>query len=127
MSKDLEARLRRLEQQNATGNYDADHLPRPVMPLAGMSQEWQDQYHKDPKVLEDIWQQVVRDYHTKHFDEWRQYPERYADEDGNISTGIPPWLRLIPKDNNKVWQDMVNDASTRFTVWRILKHEDTTP
>lgn len=124
MSKDLDARLRRLEQQNTTGNFDLDHLPRPAMPLASMSKEWQDQYHKDPKILEDIWHDTVRDYHQKHIDEWRQHPERYADDNGNISQGLPPWLRLVPHDSG-VWRDMVKDASTRFTVWRILKHEDT--
>lgn len=125
MSKDLEARLRRLELQNNTGNFDPDHLPNPVMPLADMSQEWQDQYHKDPKILEDIWRRVVRDYHLKHFDEWRQHPERYADDDGKIYTSMPPWLRLTPRDN-KVWQDMVDEAINHFTIWRLLKHEDTT-
>lgn len=117
MSKEIEARLRALEKRQHSTEWWANL--KPVLPLAGMSETWQEQYHKDPKILEDIWHDTVRDYHQKHIDEWRKNPSKYADKDGNISS-IPPWYRLVPHDDSEWYKELVQDAETSLVLWQAL-------
>lgn len=128
MSKDLDARLRRLEQKQSTPDYST---LKPITPLAGMSDSWVGQYHRDAEVLSIIWQDVIKEYNEQHINEWRQHPETYANADGTIS-GIPPWYRLLPDDNAVWYKECKERAETKLILWltvggqrkEILRHDD---
>lgn len=117
MSKEIEARLRALEKRQQSTEWWANL--KPVLPLAGMSKTWQDQYHKDPEVLSLIWQKTVKEYNDKHIDEWRKNPSKYADEDGNISS-MPPWYRLVPHDNSEWYKELKDHAETSLVMWQTV-------
>ena len=117
MSKDLEARLRRLEQKQSKPDYTK---LKPVVPLAGMSETWQKQYHKDPEVLGLIWQKVIQEYHEQHIRDFEQHPEHYANGEGKVPQGIPPWYRLIPDDNTEWYKECKNTAETNLIFWQTV-------
>lgn len=123
MSKDLEARLRRLEQKQSKPDYTR---LKPIIPLAGMSKSWIEQYHKDPEVISIIWQDVIKEYHEQHIRDFEQHPEHYTDElaklsnNKTISLAIPPWYRLIPSDKSEWYKTCVHNAETRLTFWQTV-------
>ena len=70
MSDRIKARLDSLEKRYTKPTYAFEDMPKPPVPLADMSKEWQDQYHKDPNMISMIWQRVVREYHEAHIQAW---------------------------------------------------------
>ena len=110
MSDRLKARLDSLERHYTKPSLDFDGLPKPPLPLAGMSKEWQEQYHKDPNTLGMIWHRVLREYHDEHLEGWLESGHR---------TGSPPWGMIIPPD--ETYDELSRLAEARLTLYTALK------
>lgn len=129
MSSDLNARLRALERQGQ----DKMLTPKLVLPLAGMSERWLEQYKKDPEVLSLIWDRTVKDYREQHAQEWREHPEHFTNFKGEPCTSkdIPPWGSLLITDE-RVENELHDKAETALIFWltvgggkkEVLQHDD---
>lgn len=129
MSSRLDARIRALERYSQA----QEITPRLVLPLAGMSERWLDQYHKDPEALNLIWDKTVENYRAKHKQEWLDHPENFTNLKGKPCTSkdIPPWGGLIITDE-RVERELYKQAETALILWQTvggsrkeaLQHDD---
>lgn len=110
MSDRIKARLDSLEKRYTKPTYAFEDMPKPPVPLANMSKEWQDQYHKDPNMISMIWQRVVREYHESHIQAWLDSERR---------TPTPPWGMIIPP--KEIYDELSQIAEARLTLYTALK------